>query len=158
MNMRSIFLSCVLFVSIDNFAQVKNNFADTTATKKIIDSINRALDRAYVKKDIPFLKKHYAEDFYFLHATGMVDSKSSWIGKLEGPNSQLLLSREHDSTLVELHDNVAIVTGILTVLFVPAANRDGYAIRYIRVYALRNKVWQLISHHSTAQWTVKRDR
>jgi ketosteroid isomerase-like protein len=146
-----------LFTWNNDFAQDKNNSVDTTATKKLIDSINRGLDRAYVKRDIPFLQKHYAEDFYFLHATGMIDSKSSWIGKSGGSNSQLLLSREHDSTIVELHDNIAIVTGILAVLFVPAANRDGYAVRYIRVYALRNKTWQLISHHSTAQWTVKRE-
>ena len=157
MNMRLIFFCCALFTWNNDFAQGKNNPVDTTATKKLIDSINRELDRAYVQRDIPFLQKHYAEDFYFLHATGMIDSKSSWIGKSGGPNSQLLLSREHDSTIVELHDNVAIVTGILTVLFGPAANRDGYAVRYIRVYALRNKTWQLISHHSAAQWTVKRE-
>jgi hypothetical protein len=154
MNIRLIFFCCALLTSINDFAQVKDS-VDTTETKKLIDSINRTLDRAYVKKDIPFLQKHYAEDFHFLHATGMVDSKTSWIGKLDNPNSPPLLSREHDSTVVELHNNIAIVTGKLTVLFQPQASRDGYMISYIRVFALRDKVWQLISHHSTGQWPVK---
>ena len=156
MNFRLIFFSCGLFFWVNAFSQVKNSFTDTTATKIIIDSINRTLDRAYVKKDIVFLQKHYAEDFYFLHATGMVDSKTSWIRKLENPTSRLLFSREHDSTVVELHDNIAVVTGKLTVLFQPEAKRDGYGVSYLRVYALRDKVWQLISHHSTGQWVVKR--
>jgi len=151
--MRFIFICCLFFfICTNNYGQDKT---DTTKIKALVDSINRSLDRAYVKKDLVFLQKHYGDDFYFVHATGLVDSKSSWIGKLENETNRLLLSREHDSTAVELHDNVAIVTGILTVLFVPQANRDGYAVRYIRVYALRHKTWQLISHHSTAQWAVK---
>jgi len=155
MNARVIIFCCALFTGTNNFAQAKNNSTDTTEIKKLVDSINRELDRAYVKKDISFLQKHYAQDFYFLHATGMVDSKTSWIGKLKNQDSPPLLSREHDSTVVELHNDIAIVTGKLTVLFQPQANRDGYGISYIRVYALRNKVWQLISHHSTGQWVVK---
>jgi len=155
MNIRLIFFCFALFACTNNFAQGKNKSTDTTEIKKLVDSINRTLDRAYVKKDIPFLQKHYGEDFYFLHATGMVDSKTSWIGKLKNPDNPSLLSREHDSTVVELHNDIAIVTGKLTVLFQPQANRDGYGISYIRVYAFRDKVWLLISHHSTGQWVVK---
>src|SRR5215207_3460669 len=96
------------------------NAADTSADKMFIDSINRALDRAVVKKDIGFLQKHYANDFYFLHATGMLDSKQSWIEKSVRA-AQPLRSREHDSTSIELHGDVALVSGTLTVLFQPEA-------------------------------------
>jgi hypothetical protein len=135
-----------LFLSAKIYAQT-----DTAKTKLLIDSINRTLDRAVVKKDVLYMQKHYADDFFFYHATGMIDSKKSWIGKNENPKN-LVLSREHDSVTVELHDNIAIVKGILTVLFPAEANKAGYAVRYIRVYALRKNIWQLISHHSTAQW------
>ncbi|MFL5740474.1 MAG: nuclear transport factor 2 family protein [Flavisolibacter sp.] len=126
------------------------NAQDTTATKVFIDSLNRQIDRAVVQKNIPFLQKHFADDFRFFHATGMIDSKQSWIGKAESGGDYF--SREHDSTSVELHIDIALVTGTLTVLFPP--NHNGYAVRYIRVYAFRNQVWQMVSHHSTAQWVV----
>jgi len=98
------------------------------------------------------LQTYYADDFYFLHATGKIDNKASWMKSVSNPNSQTL-SREHDSVMVELHDNVALLTGTLSVQF-PPNTRAGYAIRYIRVYALRNEGWRLLSHPSTAQWTI----
>ena len=125
---------------------------DTAAVKTYLDSINRLLDRSVVKKDVSIMQTYYADDFYFLHATGKIDNKESWIKSASNPNGQTL-SREHDSVFVELHDNVALITGTLSVRF-PPNTRAGYAIRYIRVYALKEKGWQLISHHSTAQWTI----
>lgn len=128
------------------------NSKDTAAAKLLLDSINRLLDRAVVKKEMATLQTYYADDFYFLHATGKIDNKASWLKSASNPNSQTL-SREHDSVIVELHDNVALITGTLSVKFPPSI-RAGYAIRYIRVYAVREKGWQLLSHHSTAQWTI----
>ncbi|RYZ26161.1 MAG: nuclear transport factor 2 family protein [Chitinophagaceae bacterium] len=125
---------------------------DTASAKMLLDSINRLLDRAVVKKELSTLQTYYADDFYFLHATGKIDNKASWMKSVSNPNSQTL-SREHDSVVVELHDDVALLTGILSVRF-PPNTRAGYAIRYIRVYALRKEGWRLLSHHSTAQWTI----
>jgi ketosteroid isomerase-like protein len=138
----------VFFLFLAAFTQAQS---DTTKTKQILDSINRRLDRSVVNKDVAFMQKHYADDFFFYHATGMIDSKKSWIGKAESSNN-MNQSREHDSLIVELHDDVAILKGILTVRLKPEANRPNYFIRYIRVFALRKNTWQLISHHSTAQW------
>ena len=50
--------------------------------------------------------------------------------RVSNPNNQYY--REHDSVVVELHDDVALLPGILSVRF-PPGTRDGYAIRYIRV-------------------------
>lgn len=146
--MKTVVCALLIFLSLSLHAQT-----DSARTVQLVDSINRGLDRAVVKKDVDFMEKHYAADFYFYHATGMIDSKESWIGKNKNPNSRIL-SREHDSVTVELHPDLAIVKGTLTVLFPPELKRAGYAIRYIRVYAKRKKIWQLVSHNSTAQWTV----
>ena len=142
-----LLLSCCLFASA--FTQKQK---DSTSTKILLDSINRLIDRAVVKKEMATLQTYYADDFYFLHATGRVDNKASWMKTVSNPNTETL-SREHDSVIVELHDNVALLSGILSVRF-PPNTRAGYAIRYIRVYAIRKDGWQLLSHHSTAQWTI----
>lgn len=145
--MRSFLLaSLIVFASVAH-SQKK---IDTIAVKNHIDSINRLLDRSVVKKDLPVLEKHYADDFFFLHATGKIDSKATWMKSVSNPDNKML-SREHDTVKVELHPEFALVSGTLTVKF-PPNTRLGYAVRYIRIYAQRKNIWQLVSHHSTAEW------
>jgi len=141
-----LFLLCI--TSCSSFAQTKK---DTTRTSQAIDSINRLLDHAVVKKQIPVLKKHYADDFFFQHATGQIDSKASWIQSIQERKNPYL-SREHDSVVVELHQQLAVVSGTLTVKVQEPDKVSGYAVRYIRVYGYLKNAWQLVSHHSTAEW------
>lgn len=137
------------------FKTHSQTLTDTTAVKQAVDSINRLLDRSVVKKDLPALRKHYADDFFFRHATGKIDSKESWLKGAMNPQNNVQ-SRQHDSVTVELHGNVAVVTGTLTVRY-PPQTRDSYAVRYLRVYAYKEDRWQLISHHSSLGWKVKKE-
>ena len=124
---------------------------DSALINLIIDT-NRKIDRAVVAKDIKFLKQHYGEDFVFTHATGLVDSKKSWLESIQ--RNKGYAAREHDSTVVELHKDIAILSGKLTVTRLEPA-KDGtrkYSLRYVRVFALRKKNWQMISHRSTSEW------
>jgi len=141
-----LLLLCASFVP---FAQ------DTTAIKKLVDSVNRGLDKAVVDKNISYMQRHLADDFRFLHGTGMIDSKTSWIGKAQ-INRVQYVSREHDSTLVELHDDIAVVKGSLKVALPEPSPRWGYVIHYERVFRFKNEVWQMISHHTTMQWDIPR--
>jgi len=128
--------------------------SDTTAGKIVVDSINREVDRAVVQKNISCLQKHFADDFKFTHGTGIIDNKESWIGKAYASRVQYQ-SREHDSTNVELHNDIAVVTGILKVILPPGGSRYGYGIRYQRIYRLTKNVWQMISHRTFAEWDIK---
>ena len=138
----------LLFLCMHAIAQ---KAMDQQLLQKQIDSINRLIDRAVVEKRISLLQKHYAPDFIFIHGTGTVDSKGSWI-KYIGDTSVLFILRRHDSTQVELHPGLAIVSGTLTVHRKHPHEISRYALRYIRVYALRKKIWKLISHRTTAEW------
>jgi len=125
--------------------------AQMSETQKLVDDINRSIDHAVVKKDGATLRKLYADDFVFTHGTGHVDGKESWIKDVENPTKKFT-SREHDSTKVELHQDVAIVTGSLSITRNDDSKAVKYGIRYVRVYALRNKNWQLISHRTVKEW------
>lgn len=120
---------------------------------KSVDEVNRALDRAVVQKDIVMLNKHYGEDFVFTHGTGQIDSKKTWVNHIQTMKApDRFASREHDSTQVELHGDIAIVTGKLSVVRETKDETRKYALWYVRVFALRKKVWQLISHRTTKEW------
>ena len=68
--------------------------------------------------------------------------------------SNHFLSRQHDSVDVELHGDVAVLAGKLTVKRRGANKISGYGLRYIRVYAYRKKEWRLLSHRSTDEWQL----
>lgn len=135
-----ITLTLLLLTSICGFAQ---------QIEKELDDLNRKIDQAVVDKNIDFLKKHYADDFVFTHSTGLIDSKESWIKNIEKMGTDKFLSRAHDSTKVEMHGDVAIIFGKLSVERQGKEKISRYALHYVRVFAIRNKVWQMICHKST---------
>lgn len=140
-----IVLLCVWSASVQGQPQKKQGVA------VIIDSLNKSVDRAVVQKRISVLEKLYADDFVFTHGTGLIDSRSSWLKNI-ADTSVHFIYREHDSTVVELHDNIAIVTGTLTVRRKTVKGMNAYALRYVRVFAQRKDQWQMISHRTTSEW------
>jgi ketosteroid isomerase-like protein len=147
MRICSILLTITLFHCIELEAQATEDIS-----AKIVE-INQMIDRAVVKRDITTLEKYYGEDFVFTHGTGQVDSKESWIKSIKKLSDiNRYASREHDSTHVELHGEIAILTGTLTVSRIRESATTRYALQYVRVYALRSNVWQLISHRTTNEW------
>jgi len=117
----------------------------------LVDELNRKVDRAVVQKDIAVLQEIYADDFVFTHGTGLVDSKASWIKNIQNSLTKFL-SREHDSTQVEMHGSIAIVTGRLLVSRESKEGSAKYGLRYVRVFALRKRKWQMISHRTVKEW------
>lgn len=142
--MKQLLLLILLACSVSAFSQ-------NIDLKKQLDDLNRAIDRAVVDKNIDFLNKHYGEDFVFTHFTGLIDSKQSWIKNIENMGDARFVKREHDSTTVELHNDVAIIYGKLSVVREAKPSQSKYSLWYVRVFALRQNVWQMISHRSTAE-------
>lgn len=121
---------------------------DSNAVKYAVDSVNRLLDRSVVNKHFNILKKHYADDYYHKHGSGKIDSKTSW---LKNVTTSKYLSRTHDSVTVELHKDIAIVSGTLVIERLPVGKRS----RYFRVFVRRKNVWQLLSHNTIYEWDTK---
>jgi ketosteroid isomerase-like protein len=119
-------------------------------TRAVLET-NEQIDRAVVAKDINTLSKLYAKDFVFTHGTGVVDSKETWIRTVERNNTRFV-SRTHDSTSVELHGDIAIVPGRLDIVRMDDGHEVRYSLWYIRIFRLRGKQWELISHRTTKEW------
>jgi ketosteroid isomerase-like protein len=120
---------------------------------KNVIALNQQIDNAVVEKNITVLQKHYADDFVFTHGTGDIDSKESWIKNIQNmPDDNRFVSRKHDSTFCEPHTDIAILTGKLSVERKSKDKVNKYSLKYVRVYALRKKVWQMISHRTYMEW------
>lgn len=119
----------------------------------LLVEFNQQIDNYVVKKDIPSLQKAFADDFVFSHGSGKVEGKEGW---LKSAGKGLFISRNHDSVKVELHQDVAIVKGKLSVAKTNREKTDRYYLYYIRVYAKRNNAWQMISHSTTSEFHEKK--
>jgi len=142
----------LILIALSCFSTLSAQHSESEkAIMKAVDDTNRKIDHAVVRKDIATLRQSYGDDFVFTHGSGHVDSKESWIKTIQNPDMRYV-SREHDSTQVELHKDIAIIRGRLSIAREDKNGLSKYGVWYVRVYALRKKNWQLISHRSTSEW------
>jgi ketosteroid isomerase-like protein len=140
--MKIPFLAALLALNIGCIAQTPD--ADVLTA-------NTQIDAGVVRKNMKALENLYADDFVFTHGSGHVDNKTSWLKGVQNPEV-LYLSRKQDSTKVEMHGNVAIVTGRLDIEREQNEKVSKYGIWYVRVFVRKGDQWQLISHRTTKQW------
>jgi ketosteroid isomerase-like protein len=110
--------------------------------------LNQRIDDLVVKQDAKTLEGLYADDFVFSHGSGKVEGKETW---LKTVGRTVYPSRQHDSVKVEMHPGIAIVKGKMDIQRKDKDKVAIYHLRYIRVYALRGKQWQMISHSTTEE-------
>lgn len=115
----------------------------SSANRDVLLTLNQQIDNYVVLHDTAALDKLYADDFVFSHGSGRVEGKQGWFTSVAKGS---FLSRQHDSVTVEFHPGIAIMRGRLSVQKKAEKDTDKYHLKYIRVYALRDKQWQMISH------------
>lgn len=142
--MRKLTVYLLLLVTGSAYAQ----------SEKELLTLNASIEQAVVNKQIKLLEDAYADDFVFTHGTGFVEGKRSWIKNVSDPTVQFVL-RQPDSTSVELHKDVGLVTGKLTIIRKNSGKETRYGIWYIRVYVKKDNRWRMISHRTTKQWDEK---
>lgn len=117
--------------------------AQTSSDSSILLLLNQQIDNYVVANNVISLDKLYADDFVFSHGSGRVEGKQGWFTSVAKGS---FLQRQHDSVTVELHTNIAILKGKLSVTKKGTKENSRYHLKYLRVYALRNLQWQMISH------------
>jgi hypothetical protein len=139
-----------LFFFLSGFQlHAQQAFSDTSAS--YLSGLNAFIDHSVVSKNKAALDTLYSDDFMFTHGTGHIDNKSSWLnGVLDAKT--MYVSREHDSIIVERHNEIAMIYGKLTIVRQDGDKRLKYAIKYVRVFRYRNRRWQMISHRTVQQW------
>ena len=140
------FVLFLIFFFYFPFLSIAQTYTDSDSS--LIISLNQQIDNLVVLNNIETLDKLYADDFVFSHGSGRIEGKQGWFTSVAKGN---FINRQHDSVTVELHLGIAIVRGKLSVLKKNVTINNRYALKYLRVYALRNKQWQLISHITVSE-------
>lgn len=138
--MKKIFLVIIIVIVQISGTRAQGN---TTADSSLLIILNQQIDNYVVLRNIEALNNLYADDFVFSHGSGRVEGKAGWF-KSVAKGSFVL--RQHDSVTVELHPGIGILRGKLSVQKKTDKENSRYHLKYIRVYALKDKQWQMISH------------
>ena len=138
-------ISTLLALVLLQFSAMASGFSDST----LLIALNQQIDNYVVAQDTTALSKLYAGDFVFSHGSGKIEGKKGWFTSVAKGS---FVSRQHDSVTVELHPNLAILRGKLSVHKMANNKTDRYHLQYIRVYAYRDKQWQMISHITTSEY------
>ena len=135
--------------------QVKGNkLQEDSLVKNEILWLDKSIQEAVVSGDTLLIDSTVAEDFVFTHGLlyGDVDTKDTWRAFAKA-SPKTFISREVDSAVIEVHDDIALVLGRLNV----KANFEDnnkiqtfcYSLHYVHVYAKRENRWLFISHRTS---------
>lgn len=109
---------------------------DDSSEETTLLLIDAKIDSLASDGDFQQLSELLADDFRYIHSTGLAQSKSEWIEGLERLVGQR--RRVVTNTIVDQHGDVAIVAGNLDVIW----NDGRLALdRYVRVYRRMGSAW-----------------
>lgn len=140
--MKKLIFAVVLSFAVGVVQAQSDRLADSLGLVRL----NQQIDDYVVSRNVKGLDSLYASDFVFSHGSGRVEGKSNWlvsVGRNDYPK------RQHDSVKVELHGDIALLKGIMLIERKGKDKTDRYQLRYIRLYAIRQHRWQLVSHSTT---------
>jgi ketosteroid isomerase-like protein len=122
------------------------SFAQTAPT--VIEALDRAWIKAVVGRDIAALDKMLAPDLIYGHASGVVDTKQSYLDKLKS-GRQVYRSLEQRKVSVRIHGDAAITHSWTHVTGVNPAGPFDDKIMMIHVWVKKGGNWQLAGHQTT---------
>lgn len=117
-------------------------------TKATILALDKQWSDAIVKTDTATLEKLLADDLVYAHATGIVDTKSSYIAKIK-EKRQVYKSFEQRNPTVNLYGNAAVTFSWVRVTGTNQAGPFDDKIMLIHFWVKQNNVWRLAGHQTT---------
>lgn len=99
------------------------------------------------KNDFPALEKVLAPDLYYLHSTGVADTKASYIDSMKSGRQKYAAGKINDLK-VRVYGSTAVINGDANFEFVTAGKPGKAHLKYTHVFVKNGKQWQLVSHQS----------
>ena len=132
-------LAALLAMPLLAQGQAKNN---DKAVQEIIDFRNRYLE-AEENKDVAYLDKIFADDFFALNPQGQLLDKPHMLENMKRTDRvfKVLNPRE---TQVHFYGDVAILTEHVTVDGEDKGRHFGGEFRFVRVFAKQNGNWKVV--------------
>lgn len=113
-----------------------------------IEALDKAWIKAVLNRDLSALDKLLAPDLIYGHASGVVDTKQTYIEKLRS-GKQVYRTLEQRKVSVRMHGDAAITHSWTRVTGVNPAGPFDDRIMMIHVWVKKGAAWQLAGHQTT---------
>lgn len=118
------------------------------ATKSSILALDKQWSDAIVKGDTATLDKLLTDDLVYAHATGIVDTKASYIAKIK-ERRQVYKSFERRNPVVNLYKDSAVTFSWVRVTGTNQSGAFDDKIMLIHFWVKQNNAWRLAAHQTT---------
>lgn len=116
--------------------------------KSSILALDKQWSDAIVKSDTATLEKLLADDLVYAHATGIVDTKKSYIAKIK-EKRQVYKSFEQRNASVNIYKDSAVTFSYVRVTGTNQAGAFDDKIMLIHFWVKQNNSWRLAAHQTT---------
>jgi ketosteroid isomerase-like protein len=99
------------------------------------------------KNDFRKLEQVLADDLMYLHSTGVMDSKASYVKSLQS-GKQKYVSGKINDLKIRVYGQTAVLNGDANFEFVTDGKPGKAHLKYTHVFVKGGKGWQLVSHQS----------
>jgi ketosteroid isomerase-like protein len=99
------------------------------------------------KNDFRKLDQVLADDLVYLHSTGVMDSKASYVKSLQS-GKQKYVSGKINDLKIRVYGQTAVLNGDANFEFVTDGKPGKAHLKYTHVFVKGAKGWQLVSHQS----------
>lgn len=117
-------------------------FAQTPA------ELDKAWTEAVLKKDFAALDKMLAPNLVYAHATGIVDTKQSYIEKIRG-GKQVYKTMAQQNVTAHKYGNAAVTHSWMRVTGVNQAGPFDDKVMLLHMWVKSAAGWQLVAHQTT---------
>ncbi len=116
--------------------------------KAFVLALDKQWSDAIVKSDTTTLEKLLADDLVYAHATGIVDTKKSYIAKIK-ERRQVYKSFEQRNPVVNIYKDSAVTFSHVRVTGTNQAGAFDDKIMLIHFWVKQNNAWRLAGHQTT---------
>lgn len=143
--MKIAFLAAwAVLLAMPSFAQAQQPQTNNNdkAVQEIIDFRNRYIE-AEENKDVAYLDKIFADDFFALNPQGLLLDKPHMLENMKRVDRVFKVVNPRD-TQVHFYGDVAILTEHVTVDGEDKGRHFGGEFRFVRVFAKQNGNWKVV--------------
>jgi len=113
-----------------------------------IVAADKAWATAITKQDFAALERLLSDDLNYIHSTGVIDTKRSYIDSMKTGN-QKYISAVHVDPKVKIYGATAVLTSGLHVESTTKGVASSNKLRLIHVWVKQGGRWQLVAHQTS---------
>jgi len=118
-----------------------------TSTETAVVNIEKERFAALVSKDYAYLDKVLADDLYYCHSNGLIDTKSSFVQSIK--DGKLTYQEMVPEELkVRIYGKTAVITGQCAAKVLSNGQQLNTRFRFTDVYVKNKAGWQMVSWQS----------